>query len=117
MSADEGLVTRSLEEMQIEEESLLAEAARLRAEYDAALERIEKLRRESVDARPLDPETAELLWSEAESLQDESRELLRLSVEKTLQAGEVKRRLSIRARIEAIDGSDEIWRKAVRAGK
>ena len=41
--------------------------------------------------------------------------MLRLSVEKTLQAGEVKHRLDIRAQIEAIDSSDEIWKKAVRA--
>jgi hypothetical protein len=54
---------------------------------------------------------------EAERLWEESKELLRKSVENTLRAGEVKRRLDIRAQIEAIDTSDEIWKKAVQAGR
>jgi hypothetical protein len=117
MFSDEGLVTKSLVDMQKEIESLHIEASKLRAEHDAALKRIEELRRESVDARPSDPEDAELIWLEAERLCDESKELLRMSVENTLRAGEVKRRLDIRSQIEAIDGSDEIWKKAVRAGR
>ena len=117
MFSDEGLVTKSLEDMRLEIESLRGEAVKLRAEHDAALQRIEELRRESVDTRQSDPEEAELIWLEAERLWEESKELLRKSVENTLQAGEVKRRLDIRAQIEAIDGSDEIWKKAVRAGR
>ena len=117
MFSDEGLVTKSFEDMRLEIESLHAEAAKLRADHDAALQRIEELRRESVDTRQSDPEEAELIWLEAERLLDESKELLRKSVENTLRAGEVKRRLDIRSQIEAIDGSDEIWKKAVRAGR
>lgn len=117
MFSDEVLVTKSLEDMRREIESLYAEAAKLRAEHDSALDRIEELRRESVDTRQSDPEEAELIWLEAERLWDESKELLRMSVENTLRAGEVKRRLDIRAQIEAIDGSDEIWKKAVQAGR
>ena len=111
MFSDDGLVTKSLEDMRLEIESLHTEAAKLRAEHDAALQRIDELRRESVDKRPSDPEDAELIWLEAERLWEESKELLRKSVESTLRAGEVKRRLDIRAQIEAIDSSDEIWKK------
>jgi hypothetical protein len=117
MFSDEGLVTKSFEEMRLEMESLHTEAARLRVEHDAAQQRIEELRRESVDTRPSDPEEAELIWLEAERLMDENKELMRKSVENTLRAGEIKRRLDIRAQIEAIDGSDEIWKRAVRAGR
>lgn len=117
MFSDEGLVTKSLEDMRQEIENLNVEAYKLRAEHNAAQQRIEELRRESVDARPSDPEDAELIWLEAERLCDESKELLRMSVENTLRAGEIKHRLDIRAQIEAIDGSDEIWKKAVRAGR
>jgi len=115
MFSNDALVSKSLEEMNLEIESLHAEAARLRAEHDAAFQKIEDLRRKSIEARPSDPEEAELIWLEAERLQDESKEMLRKSVEKTLQAGEIKRRLEIRAQIEAIDSSDEIWKEAVRA--
>ncbi|VVB63063.1 Uncharacterised protein [uncultured archaeon] len=117
MFSDEGLVTRSLQDMRLEIESLHAEAAKLRAEHDAAQQRIEELRRESVDIRQSNPEKAELIWLEAERLLDLSKEMLRKSVENTLRAGEVKHRLDIRSQIEAIDGSDEIWKKAVRAGR
>jgi hypothetical protein len=115
MFSDDGLVTKSFEEMGLEIESLHAEAARLRAEHDAALQKIEDLRRKSIDARLSDPEEAELIWLEAERLQDESKETMRQSIEKTLQAGEIKRRLDIRAQIEAIDRADEIWKEALRA--
>ena len=117
MFSDEGLVTKSLEDMRLEIESLHAEAAKLRAEHDATQQKIEELRRESVDTRQSNPEKAELIWLEAERLLDESKELLRKSVENTLRAGEIKHRLDIRSQIEAIDGSDEIWKKAVRAGR
>ena len=63
--------------MRLEIESLHAEAAKLRAEHDAALQSIEELRRESVDTRQSDPEGAELIWLEAERLWEESKELLR----------------------------------------
>ena len=49
MFSDEGLVTKSLEDMRLEIESLHTEASKLRAEHDAALQRIEELRSESVD--------------------------------------------------------------------
>ncbi len=117
MFSDEGLVTKSLEDMRQEIESLHVEASKLRAEYDAAQQKIEELRRESIDTRQSDPEDAELIWLEAERLLDESKEMLRMSVENTIRAGEIKRRLDIRAQIEAIDGSDEIWKKAVQAGR
>ena len=117
MFSDEGLVTKSLDDMRLEIESLHAEAAKFRAEHDAAQQKIEELRRESVDTRQSDPEKAELIWLEAERLLDESKELLRKSVENTLRAGEIKHRLDIRSQIEAIDSSDDIWKKAVRAGR
>jgi hypothetical protein len=117
MSSDEKIIAKSLDDMRQEMESLLNEAEKHRIEYEAALKKIEELRRESVDSRPSNPEKAEMLWLEAENLQSESKEWLRLSVEKTLQAGEVKHRLDIRAQIEAIDESDEIWKKAVKAGR
>jgi hypothetical protein len=117
MFSDEGLVTKSLEDMRLEIESLHAEAARFRAEHDAAAQKIEELRRESVDKRQSDPDGAELIWLEAERLVDESKELMRKSVESTVRAGEIKHRLDIRAQIEAIGGSDEIWKRAVRAGR
>ena len=117
MFSDEGLVTKSLEDMRLEIESLHAEAAKLRAEHDATQQKIEELRRESVDTRQSNPEKAELIWLEAERLLDENKELLRKSVENTLRAGEVKHRLDVRSQIEAIDSSDEIWKKAVRAGR
>jgi hypothetical protein len=117
MFSEDGLVTKSLEEMKKEIEDLLADASRLKSEHDNAQQRIDELRRESIDSRPLDAKKAELLWNEAENLLEESKEMLRLSVEKTLNAGEIKSRLKIRSQIEAIDNSDEIWRKAVRAGR
>jgi uncharacterized coiled-coil DUF342 family protein len=115
MFSDNGLVTKSLEDLQNEINSLQEEAAKLRADHDASLQKIEDLRRKAVDVRPSDPKEAELLWQEAERLRDESKEMLRQSVEKTLKAGEIKRRLEIRAQIEAIDTSDEVWEQAVRA--
>ena len=44
MFSDEGLVTKSFEDMRLEIESLRGEAAKLRVEHDAALQRIEELR-------------------------------------------------------------------------
>jgi hypothetical protein len=41
--------------------------------------------------------------------------MMRQSIEKTLQAGEIKRRLDIRAQIEAVDSSEKIWKEALRA--
>lgn len=117
MFSDDGLITKSLENMRLEMQGLQTEAARLRAEHDETLQRIDELRRESIDKRPSDPEEAELIWLEAERLWEEGKELLRKSVESTLRAGEVKRRLDIRAQIEAIDSSDEVWRKAIQAGR
>lgn len=115
MFSDDGLVTKSLEDLQNEIDSLREEAAKLRIDHDAAIQKIEDLRRQAVETRPLNPEEAELVWQEAERLQDESKEMLRQSVEKTLKAGEIKRRLDIRAQIEAIDDLSEIWQQAARA--
>jgi hypothetical protein len=111
------VVSRSLEEMRLEAENLLAEAARLKAEHEVSLQRSDELRRESVDSRPENQELAEALWTEAERLRSEAKELLRQSVERTLWAGEISHRIKIRAEIEGMDGSEEIWRRASQAGR
>lgn len=117
MFSEKDLVTRSIEDMAQEVKSLLAEAEKLRADYDESLQKEEKLRRESVEARSENPALAETLWLEAEQLRDNCRELLRQSVEKRLCAAEVQNRINIRSQIEAIDDYDEIWKKASKAGR
>ncbi len=117
MFSEKDLVTRSIEDMALEVKELLAEAEKLRAEYDESIQKEENLRRESVEARSENPALAETLWLEAEQLRDSSRDLLHQSVEKRLRAAEVQRRIDIRSQIEAIDDYDEIWRKASKAGR
>lgn len=118
MFSEKDLVERSVEDMSREAEELLAESKRLREEYEAALKKEEELRRESVETRPTDPELAETLWQEAECLRDEGREMLRLSMEKKLRAGEVQHRIDIHDQIESLDKSyEEVWKKAAKAGR
>lgn len=119
MFSEKDLVARSIEEMQQEVESLLKESDRMKAEQDAMLQRSDDLRRESVDARPNDPELSEMLWAEAERLREEGKEMLRLSVENRVRAGEVQHRIDIRAQIESLDRDiyDDLWKKAIKAGK
>ncbi|MFB3765050.1 MAG: hypothetical protein ACE14P_07350 [Methanotrichaceae archaeon] len=116
MFSEKDLVARSIEDMALEVKDLLAESVRLRAEYEESLQREERLRRESVEARAENPALAETLWLEAEQLRTDYRELLRQSVEKRLHAAEIQHRINIRSQIEAMDNSyDEIWEKASRA--
>jgi len=115
--SENDLTARSIEDMSQEVKDLMAESARLRAEYEKALQREEDLRRESVEARAENPALAETLWQEAEQLRTDYRELLRQSVEKRLQAAEIQHRIDIRSQIEAIDEYEEIWKKASKAGR
>lgn len=108
----EDLKPRSLDEMKKEVADLNAESARLREEHDSMLKRSDELRNQSIEARSIDPALAESLWEEAERLRDESKEVLRESVEKRVRAADVQHRVDIRAEMEAIDQSDEIWRAA-----
>jgi len=113
MLIDKDLITRNLNDMQQEVKDLCAESERLRAGHDSAFEKVKELRRESVEARPTDPELAEMIWQEAENLQLEGGETLRLSVEKRLLAAEIQHRIEIRRQIESLDNHEEIWKKAV----
>ena len=61
--------------------------------------------------------TAESLWQEAERLREEFKEMMQLSMEKTLRAAEVQHRIDIHDLIESMDNSDEIWSKAAKAGR
>lgn len=118
MFSEKDLVERSVEDMSREVEDLLAESKRLREEHETALRREEELRRESVETRPTDPELAETLWQEAECLRDDGREMLRLSMEKKLRAGEVQHRIDVHDQIESLDKRyEETWRKAMKAGR
>jgi hypothetical protein len=42
---------------------------------------------------------------------------LRLSIEKAVRAGEIKHRIEIRAQIETMDPSDDIWQRAAKASR
>lgn len=117
MFSEKDLVARSIEDMSNEVKDLLAESTRLRSEYDEALQREEDLRRKSVETRAENPTLAETLWLEAEQLHTDARELLSQSVEKRLHAAEIQHRIDIRSQMEAIDGYDEIWDKASKAGR
>ncbi len=117
MFSEKDLVARSAEDMAKEVEELLAEAKRQREECDAFSQKEVELRRESVDTRPINAELAESLWQEAERLRDESKELMRLSMENKLRAAEVQHRIDIHDQIESLDNYDETWRKAARAGR
>jgi hypothetical protein len=115
MFSEKDLVARSAEDMALEVEELLADAKRLREDCEASSQKEAELRRESVDTRPSDAEQAEILWLEAERLREEAREMMRLSMEKTLRAAEVQHRIDIHDLIESLDNSDEIWSKAAKA--
>jgi hypothetical protein len=115
MFSEKDLVARSTEDMAQEVEELLADAKRLREECEASSQKEVEMRRESVDTRPSDAERAEILWQEAERLREEFREMMQLSMEKTLRAAEVQHRIDIHDLIESMDNSDEIWSKAAKA--
>lgn len=117
MFSEKDLVERSVADMSREVDDLLAESKRLREEHEAALQKEEELRRESVETRPTNAELAEALWQEAERLREDGREMLRLSMEKKLRAGEIQHRINIHDQIESLDGYDEAWRKAAKAGR
>ena len=117
MFSEKDLVTRELGDMQQEVKNLLAESEHLRKECETAIEKEAELRRESIDARPENPELAEMLWQEAENLHSDGRDRLRRSVEKRLCAAEVQHRIDIRTQIESLDNYDEIWRKSMRTGR
>ncbi|MCX6674405.1 MAG: hypothetical protein NTY37_11585, partial [Methanothrix sp.] len=105
------------EDMTREVEELQADAKRLKEEHDAALQSEKELRARSVETRPADAALAERLWQEAEELRDSAREMLRISMEKRLRAGDVQHRIDIHDQIESMDNSDEVWRKAAGAGR
>ncbi|HWQ20911.1 MAG TPA: hypothetical protein VN455_14115 [Methanotrichaceae archaeon] len=111
----EDLKPRSLDEMKKEVSDLMAESERLREEHDSMLKRSDELRNQSIEARSADPALAESLWEESEKLRDESKDVLRESVEKRVRAADVQHRVDIRAEMEVIDQSDEIWKAASRA--
>jgi len=117
MFSENDLVARSKDDMTSEVEELLADAKRLKEEHEAALQKEMELRARSVETRQADAAEAERLWQEAEERRDSAREMLRISMEKRLRAGEVQHRIEIHDQIESIDNSDEVWRKAARAGK
>lgn len=117
MFSEKDLVERSIEDMEAEVKELLADAKRLREEHDCALQKEMTLRSRSVEARPNDGAQAEQLWQEAEELRESAQEMLRLSMEKRLRAGDVQRRIEIHDQIESMDRSDEIWREAAKAAR
>lgn len=117
MFSEKDLIARSKEEMLAEAKDLLEESLRLKEEHDAALKKAEEMRRESVEGRGEDPELAEMLWQESERLREEGREMLHLSLEKKLRAGEIQHRIDIHDQIESMDNYDEVWRKAAKAGR
>jgi hypothetical protein len=118
MFSEKDLVERSVEDMSLEVQDLLAESKRLHEEHEAALQKEEDLRRESVETRPKDAEMAEMLWQEAEKLREDGREMLRLSMEKKLRAAEVQHRIDVHDQIESLDKSyEDVWKKAVKAGR
>lgn len=115
---DEVFVERSLEEMEEDMLKLQRESERQKKEAAELLRRSDELRSRSVDLRSADPEAAEVMWQESEELRAESREMVRLSVDSALKAGDIKHRLEIHDQIAAVvDRADEIWKRAVRAGR
>jgi hypothetical protein len=115
MFSDKDLVARSIEDM-AEEVADLQALARKEREKSESLRQMEiELRRKSVETRPVSDELAESFWQEAESLREESQELMRLFMEHKLRAAEVQRRIDIHDQIESLDSYDEVWREAARA--
>ncbi len=115
MFSEKDLVARSLEDMAKEVGELQALAREEREKSEALSQKEIELRRKSVETRPVNHELAESFWQEAESLRDESRELMRLSMEHKLRAAEVQRRIDIHDQIESLDNYDEVWREAAGA--
>ncbi len=111
------LIDRNVEDMKHEVEELLAESNRLQREHEIATQKEFELRKRSIEVRPENAELAEAIWQEAELLKDESREMLRLSMEKKLHAAEVKHRIDIHCQIESLDNYDEVWRESARMGR
>lgn len=117
MFSENDLVARSKEDMAAEVAELLADAKRLKEEHEAALQKEAELRTKSVETRTGDAALAEKFWQEAEELRDAAKEMLRVSMEKRLRAGDVQHRIDIHDQIESMDTSDEVWRKAAGAGR
>jgi uncharacterized protein Yka (UPF0111/DUF47 family) len=117
MFSEKDLVERSVEEMASEVKQLLEEADRLREEHEAMLQDVMLLRNRSVEMRPSDASQAEKLWLEAEELQESAKENLRLSMEKRLRAADVQHRIDIHDQIESMDSSEDVWKRAARAGR
>lgn len=78
MFSDKDLVARSIEDMAEEVADLQALARKEREKYEALRQMEIELRRKSVETRPVSDELAESFWQEAESLREESQELMRL---------------------------------------
>lgn len=115
---DEEFVEKSFDEMEEDMARLLQESERLKKEAAELLRRSDDLKSQSVDLRPEDPSAAEQIWQESEELRTESREKMRLSVDSALKAGDIKHRLEIHDQIVAVvNRADEIWKRAVRAGR
>jgi hypothetical protein len=117
MFSEKDLVARTVEDMSREVEELQAESNRLLLAHGEAMQKEEEVRRKSVESRPNNAEMAEALWQEAETLREDGREMLRLSLEQKLRAAELKHRIEIHDQIESLDYYDEAWRKAAKAGR
>jgi len=115
MFSEKDLVVRSIEDMAREVADLQALAKEERERSEALNQKEIELRRKSVDIRPVNAELAESFWLEAESIRDESRELMRLSMEHKLRAAEVQRRIDIHDQVKSLDNYDEVWREAAKA--
>ena len=115
---DEEFVENSFKEMEEDMRRLQNESERLKKEAIELLRRSDDLRSRSIDLRSIDPSAAEEMWQKAEELRAESREMVRLSVDCGLKAGDIKHRLEIHDQIVAVvDRADEIWKGAIRAGR
>lgn len=118
MGIDDEFVERSFEEMEEDMTRLQKESERLKEEASNLLRRSDDLRNRSIDLRKEDAAAAEVIWQESEELRAESREMVRLSVDCALKAGEIKHRIEIHDQIVAVmDRADEIWKGAIRAEK
>lgn len=118
LGIEDEFVERSFEEMEVDMKRLLEESQRLKKEASDLLRRSDDLRRRSIELRPEDPAAAEEMWQESEELRVESREMVRLSVDSSLKAGDIKHRIKIHDQIVAVvDRADEIWKGAIRAAR
>ncbi len=115
MFSEKDLVARSIEDMAQEVAELQALAREEREKSEALNKKEIELRRKSVEIRPVNAELAESFWQEAESLRDESREMMRLSMEHKLRAAEVQRRIDIHDQVQSLDNYDQVWKEAARS--